>query len=148
MAGLAAETKTAPKVKRFTHRLIILAQYLLMAGLFRFGLTLGRFDPKIYRQDVARNTDFRKFDDGLKMTIDVDPQRFAQIERRLEEASAAGICRFGLHRQDSALMTCIVPTPLSRNHMHFIDGAAGGYAVAASRMKKQMPAAPAIAATP
>ncbi|MCW0000920.1 DUF3095 domain-containing protein [Pararhizobium sp. YC-54] len=148
MAGLAAETKTAPKGKRFTHWLFILAQYLLMAGLFRFGLTLGRFDPKLYRQDVARNTDFRKFDDGLKMTIDVDPQRFRQIERRLDEASAAGICRFGLHRQDSALMTCIVPTPLSRDHMHFIDGAAGGYAVAASRMKKQMPAAPAIAATP
>jgi hypothetical protein len=37
-------------------------------------------------------------------------------------------------------MTCIVPTPLSRDHMHFIDGAAGGYAMAASRMKKHMSA--------
>jgi hypothetical protein len=46
-------------------------------GLYRFGLTLGRFDPKAYRQDVARNTDFRKFDDGLKMTIDVDPEQVA-----------------------------------------------------------------------
>jgi hypothetical protein len=31
-------------------------------------------------------------------------------------------------------MTCFVPTPLSRDHMHFIDGAAGGYAVAASQI--------------
>jgi hypothetical protein len=147
-AGLSAETKTAPKGKRFTHRLFILAQYLLTVGLFRFGLTLGRFDPKAYRQDVARNTDFRKFDDGLKMTIDVDPDRFRQIEARLEKAASAGICRFGLHRQDSALMTCIVPTPLSRDHMHFIDGASGGYAMAASRMKKHMSGTAAIAATP
>jgi hypothetical protein len=31
-------------------------------------------------------------------------------------------------------MTCFVPTPLSRDHMHFIDGASGGYAVAASQI--------------
>lgn len=148
VAGLAAETKTAPKGKRFTHRLFILAQYLLIVALYRFGLTLGRFDPKLYRQDVARNTDFRKFDDGLKMTIDVDPERLRKIETRLEEAARAGICRFGLHRQDSALMTCIVPTPLSRDHMHFIDGAAGGYAMAASRLKKQISVPPLAAAAP
>jgi len=147
-AGLSAETKTAPKGKRFTHRLFILGQYLLTVGLYRLGMTLGGFDPKAYRRDVARNTDFRKFDDGLKMTIDVDPERLRQIEARLEEAAGAGICRFGLHRQDSALMTCIVPTPLSHDHMHFIDGAAGGYAMAASRLKKQISAAPSVAATP
>ena len=137
IAGLAAETKTVPKGKRFTHRLFILMQYLLTVSLFRLGLTLGSFDPKEYRRDVARNTDFRKFDDGLKMTVDVDPEQLQRIEARLERAAAEGICRYGLHRQDSALMTCIVPTPLSRDHMHFIDGAAGGYAVAASRLKKQ-----------
>ncbi|OBZ92294.1 adenylate cyclase [Pararhizobium polonicum] len=141
-AGLSAEAKTAPKGKRFIHRLFILAQYLLVAGLYRFGLKLGNFDPQEYRRSVSRNTDFRKFDDGLKMTIDVDPERLRQIEALLEDAAKAGICRFGLHRQDSALMTCIVPTPLSHDHMHFIDGAAGGYAMAASRLKKQMAAAP------
>lgn len=148
IAGLAAETKTAPKGKRFGHRLFILAQYLLIVALYRLGLTLGRFDPRAYRQDVASNTDFRKFDDGLKMTIDVDPERLCKIEARLEEAASAGICRFGLHRQDSALMTCIVPTPLSRDHMHFIDGAAGGYAMAASRLKKQISPPPVPAASP
>jgi Protein of unknown function (DUF3095) len=32
-------------------------------------------------------------------------------------------------------VTCIVPSQLSRDHMHFIDGAAGGYAQAAQQMK-------------
>lgn len=137
IAGVSVETKTAAKDRRFRHRLFILGQYFLTVALYRFGLTLGRFDPKVYKQDIARNADFRKFDDGLKMTIDVDPDRLRQIEKRLEEAADAGICRFGLHRQDSALMTCFVPTAMRRDHMHFIDGAAGGYAMAASRLKKQ-----------
>ena len=147
-AGVSAETRTVQKGMRFRKRLVILMQYILTVGLTRFGMTLGRFDPKEYRRDVARNTDFRKFDDGLKMTIDIDPERFSRIEARLEKAASAGVCRFGLHRQDSALMTCIVPTPLSHDHMHFIDGAAGGYAVAASRLKKQAPTTPAIAMPP
>lgn len=69
------------------------------------------------------------------MTIDVSLDRLGRIEERLKQGAAAGICRYGLHRQDSALMTCIVPTPMSRDHMHFIDGAAGGYAVAARNLK-------------
>lgn len=137
-AGLSAETRAAAKGRRLRQWFVILGQHLLTASLYRLGLTLGRFDPKAYRQDVARNADFRKFDDGLKMTIDIDATRFRQIEARLEQAASAGICHFGLHRQDSALMTCIVPTALRRDHMHFIDGAAGGYAMAATRLKKQM----------
>jgi hypothetical protein len=137
-AGLSAETRAAAKGRRLRQWFVILGQHLLTASLYRLGLTLGRFDPKAYRQDVARNADFRKFDDGLKMTIDIDATRFRQIEARLEQAASVGICHFGLHRQDSALMTCIVPTALRRDHMHFIDGAAGGYAMAATRLKKQM----------
>ncbi|MEK1928571.1 MAG: DUF3095 domain-containing protein [Pararhizobium sp.] len=147
-AGLSVETKTAPKGKRFQHRLFILAQYLLTVGLYRLGLTLGGFNARQYRRDVARNSDFRKFDDGLKMTIDVDPERLRLIEAQLEDAAKAGVCRYGLHRQDSALMTCIVPTPFSHDHMHFIDGAAGGYAVAAGRLKKQVSATASVAVTP
>jgi hypothetical protein len=127
---------TAPRgVRRQLAKLSIRLQCALGVILDRFGLTLGRFDPKLYRKDVAQNSDFRKFDDGLKMTVDVDPGRSRLIEEKLEAASAKGICRYGLHRQKSALMTCLVPSPLTRDHMHFIDGGSGGYAMAASRLK-------------
>ncbi|OJF92358.1 DUF3095 domain-containing protein [Pararhizobium antarcticum] len=141
--GLDTEARAAaPKGRRLRQKIFIIAQYILTVTLFRFGMTLGRFDPKVYRSDVAQNTDFRKFDDGLKMTIDVSEIQLKRIAARLEEAAVAGICRYGLHRQDSALMTCIVPTPLSRTHMHFIDGASGGYAVAASHLKGRPAALP------
>ena len=90
-----------------------------------------------YKRDLADNSDFRKFDDGLKMTIDVDADRLRRITERLETASQAGLCRYGLHQQESALMTCLVPTPLQRDHMHFIDGASGGYAAAALDLKRK-----------
>lgn len=104
----------------------------------RLGLTAGGWDPKVYRRELAQNSDFRKFDDGLKMTIDIDPERLHRIEMLLDQASASGIARYGLHRQASALITCFVPTPMAHDHIHFIDGAAGGYAMAASNLKAKL----------
>ncbi len=116
----------------------VLFQTVLIAVLYTFKKTVGRFDPVQYKRTVASNTDFRKFDDGLKMTVDVDPDTLKKIKARLEGASREGICFYGLHEQDTALMTCIVPSPLSRDHMHFVDGGDGGYAKAATHLKAQM----------
>lgn len=125
-------------VGRLRHSLSIMGQALLVRVLYALGVSLGRFNAATYKRDVASNTDFRKFDDGLKMTVDVSPARLSRIKAALENAAAGGICYYGLHEQDAALMTCIVPTALSHDHMHFVDGAAGGYATAASRLKAQM----------
>ncbi|PSJ56971.1 DUF3095 domain-containing protein [Kumtagia ephedrae] len=142
-AGLEAEARAAtPKGRRFLTKLSVLAQMLLVMALHKANLSIGRFDARRYTREVADNSDFRKFDDGLKMTLDLDQAGLARIEARLRQAEAEGVCRFGLHRQDSALMTCIVATPLQSDHIHFIDGAAGGYALAAANLKsKQMAAA-------
>jgi hypothetical protein len=125
----------AAKGRRLLPKLFILGQMALATIADKFNWTIGSFDPKQYKRDVARNSDFRKFDDGLKMTIDVGPAVLGKIEKRLKEAEQAGVCIYGMHRQNSALMTCIVASPLQRDHIHFVDGAAGGYAVAAASMK-------------
>ena len=125
----------APKGGLLKPKLAIWSQIVLTWALLKLGLNFGPFDPRLYTRDVADNSDFRKFDDGLKMTVDLDEAMIARVETRLAQAEAAGICRFGIHRQSSALMTCLVTTPLQRDHVHFIDGATGGYAVAAANMK-------------
>ncbi len=112
-------------------------QTVLISVLYRLRKPIGRFDPVQYKSAVASNTDFRKFDDGLKMTVDVDSHRLSLIKARLGSAERDGVCFYGLHEQGAALMTCIVPSPLSRDHMHFVDGAAGGYARAAQILKEQ-----------
>ena len=63
----------------------------------------------------------------------------ARWPQRLAEAASSSIARYGLHRQDAAMMTCFTPSALRSDHVHFIDGARGGYASAATALKA-MPA--------
>jgi hypothetical protein len=133
--GLNYEALASRRGSLLARKLYILAESLLGWVVFQANMKIGRFDASVYKNDVVRNTDFRKFDDGLKLTVDIAPERVARLEARLARASAVGLCRYGLHRQDSALMTCFVPNPFAQDHFHFIDGAAGGYAVASANMK-------------
>jgi len=133
--GLNYEALATRHGSLWRRKLHILAESLLGWLIFRANLKIGRFDAAVYKNDVAQNTDFRKFDDGLKLTVDIAPALIARLEQRLAQAYEAGLCRYGLHRQGSALMTCFVPNPFARDHFHFIDGAAGGYAMAAAELK-------------
>lgn len=139
--GLVMEAKAlsglGDRVSQFRKGCWVAFQTVLITVLYWLRKPVGRFDPVQYKTTVASNTDFRKFDDGLKMTIDVDADRLSRIKARLEGAERDGVCFYGLHEQDAALMTCVVPSPLSRDHMHFVDGAAGGYARAAQMLKER-----------
>jgi hypothetical protein len=116
-------------------RLHLLGATLLAHLVFRFGLRVGGFSPLRYLDELVANADFRKYDDGLRMTVDCSPELAARIEARLEAAEAAGLVRFGLHRQGAALTTCITPVAAMRDHVHFVDGEDGGYARAAQVLK-------------
>lgn len=136
MGGVNVEARAhAAPGQRFRARMKVIFEILMTVLSHRANLTIGGFNARDYGRQLARNTDFRKFDDGLKMTIDIDEAGLRKIEARLADAAAEGICTYGLHQQSSALVTCIVPSHLSADHMHFIDGAGGGYAQAASQMK-------------
>ena len=110
--------------------------WTLMAHLImRFGIKTGDFSPERYAKEVVENSDFRKFDDTLRMVIDCTPALADEVEAALQAAATAGIVRFGLNRQDKAMMTCFTPSPTDPNHVHFIDGASGGYTTAALALK-------------
>ena len=89
-----------------------------------------------YRRQMAVNTDYRKYDDGLMMTIDCTEAAASEIERRLQAARGRGIADYGLHRQETAVMTCVAPSVLSDDHLHFLDGGDGGYAKAAEQLDR------------
>jgi hypothetical protein len=103
--------------------------------IFKTGLRIGGFDPARYRRQLVENTDFRKFDDGLRMTLDCTLALADRLEALLASAAADGLARYGVHRQSAALMTCFVPSPTRSDHVHFVDGATGGYAAAARALK-------------
>ena len=116
-------------------RLRVHARAYLAHLLFKFGVKVGGFDPRRYLVETIENSDFRKYDDNLRMTIDCTTALADRLQAMLERARANGIVNFGMHRQAAALMTCVVPTATRSDHIHFIDGAAGGYALAARAMK-------------
>ena len=86
-------------------------------------------------QQVVENSDFRKYDDGLRMILDCTSELERALTERLAAAASNGIVRYGLHRQDAAMMTCFTPSVMRSDHVHFIDGARGGYASAATALK-------------
>lgn len=103
--------------------------------LIKTGLKIGGFDARRYRRVVGQNADFRKFEDGLKMTVDCDPETEGQLRSLLDQAATDGIVRYGIHAQSEAMMTCIVPSIMTDDHVHFVDGASGGYTAAAQAIK-------------
>src|SRR5580704_5842328 len=133
--GVALEASTAPGFWRFRHA-AVMARTCLYYLIMRSGIRIGGFLPATYLRQVVENSDFRKYDDGLRMILDCTPELAETLERKL--AAADGVAAYGLHRQQAAMMTCFTPSPLRSNHVHFIDGAQGGYASAAAALKAKL----------
>jgi hypothetical protein len=137
--GVEFEARTV-KGDRRLRRAAVLAQTLVAYLFMKSGIRVGSFVPATYLRQVVENSDFRKYDDGLRMIIDCTPDLADAIERRL--AAQAGTALYGLHRQETAMMTCFTPSPTRSDHVHFIDGAQGGYAAAATALKAKAPTLP------
>jgi hypothetical protein len=138
-AGVEFEARAQRGGPLFRRRLGVFAWTLLYYFIMRFGIKVGGFVPHVYVQQLVENSDFRKYDDGLRMVLDCTPDLEREVSARLAAASSAGIARYGLHRQDAAMMTCFTPSAVRSDHVHFIDGARGGYASAATALKAMLP---------
>jgi len=143
--ALESAALAASGVSRFRARLAAAGSYAL-GGLFNaFKLRAGSFDAAAYVAEVAANADFRKFDDGLRLTLDCSPAFADALEARL--AAAEDVADYGAFRQEAAQLTCFVPSISERGHVHFVDGAGGGYTMAAKAMKARQTARQAARAT-
>jgi len=137
--SLDLEARASRGVGSLARRKLKLAFILAVSWVvLKSGMKIGGFDATHYRRQTTENTDFRKFDDGLRMTVDCATETADRVEARLRELRGEGILGFGAFRQKQALVTCIVPDPTHDDHMHFVDGAGGGYALAARMLKGEL----------
>ncbi|MDA1372107.1 MAG: DUF3095 domain-containing protein [Proteobacteria bacterium] len=90
-----------------------------------------------YKQDLVTHTDFRKFDGTLRQVISGTRSQREQLAGYLEALHQEGQCRFGIHVSNAALITCMIDSR-DGEHYHFVDGAGGGYTLAAEAMKRQL----------
>jgi hypothetical protein len=117
--------------------LLMYIQNLLGSYSFRTGKKVGTFDGQKYLAEMAANSDAKKFDEMLRMVLDSTIEQKDALERMLKARQQKGEIVYGIHESSQALMTCLVFS-LAGNHVHFVDGADGGYALAAKQMKQQM----------
>jgi hypothetical protein len=133
--AVALETRVnkASGLSQAKARLAAIRSYCIAIFLHSFKLKVGRFDAATYASELVANADFRKFDDGLRMTLDCSPEFADALEARLTAADA--FAHWGVFRQGAAQVTCFVPSATQSGHVHFVDGAGGGYTMAAKAMK-------------
>jgi hypothetical protein len=121
----------------FTRLLSILFEVGVMRILIWTGAKVkGWFTAEVYIRDLSANTDFQKFDDMIRMVRDCTKDQREKILIGLEKMRAEHKIVYGAHFSNEALMTCLVFQ--LDNHIHFVDGGGGGYALAAKQLRAQV----------
>jgi hypothetical protein len=104
------------------------------------GYFLWRYRDNIwekYKEVVTAATDREKFDDVLRMLMSGTVLQRDELTLYLDEQLRVGRLVYGVHVSRHALMTCLVFDRFGKQ-VHFVDGANGGYALAAKQLKQQL----------
>lgn len=137
-AGLGNELRLfADTPKRRRKRLQIYLTSLVQLLLEKFNLSAGGYNAPVYRAALRANSDYRRFDDMLRMILDCSGENAKAIEAHFMDLHTQGKIVYGLHQSERAYMTCLVFSLEKGEHVHFVDGADGGFTKAALQLKQQ-----------
>lgn len=142
---LASEWKLCERIfsKKFLGRVF---EILLCQAAFRFRLPVP-FAAELYMTRIPAHSDFRKYDDTLRLVLDCSHAEIKKIEDLLRTGYERGKFFYGTHESSHALMTCLLENLGDGGHIHLIDGSNGGYTMAARSLASQrLGKAPPIAA--
>lgn len=87
-----------------------------------------------YKEDLEAHTDYRKMDGTLRQVIAGTMDQRKQLEEYLQRECQHGRLVYGLDTSAEVMITCFV-IQNEKEHVHFVDGAGGGYAHAAKELK-------------
>lgn len=147
-AGLDIEARaTRGSNSVIKRRAEILLQTAIQGLIELFKTRVGYYDAPKYHEEMRHNTDFEKYDGMLRLVLDVTIEQAAEINAYLHREHALGRLNFGLHSAKEALMTCVVFSLQESRHIHFIDGAGGGFTLAAMDLKRQLLGLPPMSRT-
>lgn len=97
-------------------------------------LDIKGFSTNKYKKEIVLNSDFKKFDDTLRLVIDCSNYEAQSIINKLSLYEKEKQIYFGHHLSESAVLTCFVKSTDS-DHLHFIDGSGGGYTLSSKQIK-------------
>ncbi len=124
-------------IGRTLYRIKVQITCIVASLMMKSGIRIRDFNLALYKQLLIATTDYKKFDDVLRIIMAGTKAQREQLTLRLETMRSKGLLVYGIHVSDRALMTCLVFERYGKQ-VHFVDGADGGYAMAAKQMKMQM----------
>ncbi|NCB13781.1 MAG: DUF3095 family protein, partial [Erysipelotrichia bacterium] len=119
-------------LKIFTISKLMFENFL---GLILMKYEIGNWGK--YKNIILRTTDTEKFDDMLRMVISTNTSQSIELEKYLEKEYQNKNLVYGIHKSDSALMTCLIFKRHGK-HIHFVDSSKGGYALASKDLKNRL----------
>lgn len=104
---------------------------------FRFNWKVNKLRGKEYLQQVISNADILTIDGRINCIVSSSSDRRKRFIAYLDKQEQAGNLLFGHFVNTESIMTCYIE---SRNdkHIHFVDGADGGYTEAAKELKVKL----------
>lgn len=139
------QTHGKGRLMRFLYMMKLGIESIMGMTLFKFDLHAAGIEGKKYIDDVVTNTDFQKFDDTLRIILDSRNAQTEALLAYLDNQYKADDLFYGVSISSSVMMTCLI-FERTENHLHFVDGMAGGYTMAAKNMKEQIRAIETVAA--
>lgn len=114
----------------------LIAMNLLGEALMRRKVKTRTTDWGVYKQDLSQNTDFKKFDGVLRLVMSGTVAQREKLEEWLSIRYSQRRLVYGLNSSPTAMITCLL-FGYMKNHIHFVDGSAGGYTKAAAALKRR-----------
>jgi hypothetical protein len=113
--------------------LYLFFQWIKMSlGYFYFRTKKG----KRYLHQLVDMSDTLVIDGKINTVISGTSQQRNLLEAELKKLEHDGYISYGLHVSKESVMSCYVRN-LNEDHIHFVDGAEGGYTKAAGMLKRK-----------
>ena len=117
-----------------------LLEICIAVSIFKRGIPTVVFNAEKYKQSLATHSDYRKFDDTLRMIVDCSSEQSRLLAAQFETLRRDNKIYYGLNESPASRITCFFESAANGGHMHFVDGNNGGYASAARQLKSQIDA--------
>lgn len=92
---------------------------------------------KNYLQKLVELTDTLTIDGRINTVITGTTQQRESLKSYLDHLEKKGQIKYGLHVSKQSVMSCYVRDMKKDDHIHFVDGAGGGYTKAANQLKNK-----------
>jgi hypothetical protein len=92
---------------------------------------------KNYLEKLVQLTDTLTIDGRINTVITGTPQQRKNLIVFLDQMENSGSIKYGLYVSRASVMSCYVKDMATDDHIHFVDGADGGYTKAAVNLKKK-----------